>query len=274
LAQLTDDPDIAPGAQFTVDIGGGPQVVTINPGDTATDLVNNINTATGSTAARLNTLGQLVIDNTADITIADVSLGGAGLAALGLGAGVTTAQNPSFQVAAGNNSPVTINIDPADTQVQLLADLNAIPGITASLDSSGFLQITPTEGGDITLINGLGNPIAALGLSTQQVAHAAFRQSGVGPDTAVNTELLNLSSIEEFSRGMITLQGEKHATAELRASTEQTFTNTLERRLLDEVAVDIDQEVARLIELQNAYQAAARMISASEELFDALLAAI
>lgn len=271
LGVLDTDPDITAGAQFTIDAGGGPQVITINAGDTALDLVNNINAAVGAGTARLNTLGQLILEGTADITIADVSLGAAGIAALGHSFGTTAAQDPSFSVAAGNNPPVTITIAPGDTSVQLLAQLNAVPGITASLDGSGFLQIQPSEGGDIALNNILGTPLGALGLSLSNVAHTAFRQTGLGADGSISTEVLNLPTIEDYARGMITFQGEEHNAAKNRAESETTFTNTLERRILDESAVDLDQEVARLIELQTSYQAAARMISASEELFNELL---
>ena len=38
-----------------------------------------------------------------------------------------------------------------------------------------------------------------------------------------------------------------------------------------EYGVDIDEEMARLIELQNAYAASARVISIAQELIDALM---
>ena len=42
----------------------------------------------------------------------------------------------------------------------------------------------------------------------------------------------------------------------------------------DDSGVDLDQEIAELIRVQTAYTAAARMITATEELFDTLFAAI
>src|SRR5690606_20672819 len=82
LGILDSHPDIPPGAQFTIDVGGGPALITINAGDTATDLVNNINAALPGTA-RLNSLGQIVLEAGADITVTAASLTAAGLAALG-----------------------------------------------------------------------------------------------------------------------------------------------------------------------------------------------
>ncbi|QKK05945.1 MAG: flagellar hook-associated protein FlgK [Pseudomonadota bacterium] len=270
LGILDSHPDIAPGAQFTIDVGGGPALITINAGDTATDLVNNINAALPGTA-RLNSLGQIVLEAGADITVTAASLTAAGLAALGLTAGVTPAQDPSFTISAGLNSPVTIFISPTDTQANLLADLNAVPGVTASLGPGGVLLITPDDGGDIALTNGLGDPLVALGVSVVGTPHTAFREDNLGPNADIATQLVGFTSLVQFAQGLVSQHGETYRNTQKAQESEQLFYDTLENRFLNESGVDLDQELARLIELQTAYSAAARAISVSEELFNTLL---
>lgn len=273
IAQFTaleDDPNITAGNQFTIDTGSGPQLITINAADTATDLVNNINLALPGTA-RLNGLGQLVLENTADITIADISMGAAGLSALGLSTGTTTATDPSFTIQSGINNPVTIPIAPGDTSVELLAALNAVPNISASLGGSGELIINATQGGDITFADGQGNPIQALGVTVTGIPHTAFRQDNLGPNAATSTELINYTGLVKYAQGMIALQGEVHNDTQVKLENEKIFFNTLETRFSNDSGVDIDQEVAKLIHLQTAYSANARAISISEQLFNTLL---
>lgn len=271
---LDSHPDIAAGSQFSIQVGAGPvNVITINAGDTATDLVNNINAIAGPGTARLNTLGGLVIEGAGDIAVADVSLGAAGIAALGHSFGVTPAQNPSFTLQLGSENPVTVSIAPGDTAATLLATLNAIPNVTAALNGSNGLQITPAAG-DITLIDVLGGPLAAMGVTVSGVAHEPFRQANLGPDGSVSTDLLATPTLEQFGREMISLQSEHHSDAKRRAENETVFFNTLEQRFQNDSGVDLDQEVAELIRLQTAYTAAARMITTSEEMFNTLLNSI
>ncbi len=273
LTTLDSDPNITAGSQFTIDIGTGAQTITINAGDTATDLVNNINAALPNTA-RLNGLGQIVLEANANITVADISLGAAGISALGLNFGVTTAQSPSFTVQAGINNPVTITIDPTDTAANLLAALNAVPDITASLGASGELIISPQNGGDITLTNSFGNPISDLGLTIQGIAHTAFRENNLGTNANISTSLTSFTDIVGYGQAMVSYQSEEHATTKVKMDSEIIFFNSMEQRFLNESGVDLDQEVANLIQLQTAYSAAARAITVSENMFQTLLDSI
>lgn len=259
-------------ADFNIAIGGGaPVLITVNAADTAAALVANINAALGSSVASLNSLGQLAFSAAADITLTDSTIGAGGFAALGHNFGVFTAPLASFQVQVGTRTPVTVSIALADTSVQLLTALNAIPGLTASLDGGGRLVLTPTDGGDIKVTDGNGTPLAAMGISVTNVAHTSFRQNNLGADGTMSTELLANSSIEEFSRGMITLQGEDNALNRSNLDRETAFQKTLEQRVSNESGVNIDQELSDLIRIQTAYTAAAKMISATERLFDDLM---
>jgi len=263
-------PNITPPASFTLTVGGVPSNITINPGDTPADLVNSINAAFPGTAS-INSLGQLSLNATSDITIADNGIGAAGIADLGLTFNTFTATNPSFTVQVGSQSPVTITINPTDTSVELLAALNAVPGLTASLGGGGELLLTPDEGGSLTLTNTNGTPLNNLGMSLSNVGPVAFRQNNLGPSGTLSTGLPNTAGITDFSQRMISAQSADYTVAETQATQEANYLSTLEARNSSTSGVDIDQEIAELIRLQTAYTAAARMISATEELFDQLL---
>ena len=278
LTDYTPDLDAAPNitapANFTIDAGGGAINIAINPGDTATDLVNSINAAVGPGTASLSSSGLLVLTASADITLADVDIGGAGMADLGFAFGTYAASDPSFTVQVGSQSPVTVTVDAADTAATLLATLNAIPNLSAALGVGGELVLTPTHGGDITLSDVTGTALALMGVTVTNIAHTPFRQSNLGPDGSLSSGLATTGSIEDFARAAITKQAQDAATAQDTATKEEGFLQTLDQRFASESGVDLDEEVAELVRVQTAYAAAARMISASEKMLDELLNAI
>lgn len=258
---------------FQLSIGGVPSIITVNPGDTAADLVNTINAAVGSPVASLTGNGQLVIDATGDIDFTNINIGAAGIADLGFSFGTTAAQDPSFTVQVGIQSPFTITVAPGDTAATMLASLNAIPGLTASLGGGGELILTPDEGGDINLANVVGMPIADLGLTVSSIAHTAFRQNNLGPNGSLSTGILGTATLEEFSRNLVTVQAEDAALNKEKMEKETAFLTTLQQRHADQSGVDMDQELSELIRVQTAYTAAARAVSVTERMLDELMQA-
>ncbi|MGE3624720.1 MAG: flagellar basal body rod C-terminal domain-containing protein, partial [Bdellovibrionales bacterium] len=274
LNSYTPDLDAAPNinapASFVLDIGGTPYNINIAPGDTAATLVSTINAAVGSTVASLDGTGRLVLDASSAITISDNTIGAAGIADLGLSFGTFPASNPSLTVQVGTQSPVTIQIGPGDTSATLLAALNAIPGLSATL-TGGALQIEPTRGGSISIQNTIGTPVTALGMATTNVAHEAFRTGNMGPNADITSALAGTNTLEGYGRSFISAQAEEHSRAKDVQAREEGFFNTLETRYADQSGVNIDEEIAELVRIQSAYTAAARVITAAEELMDELL---
>lgn len=262
---------IAVGGTFTIAAGGPPQTITIAAGETAASLVTKINTALGSTVASLNGIGQLTLDAPANIVLGNGTLGATGLGALGLTAGTYNAQNPSFNLQIGTRSPIAITIGPADTAATLLAQINAIAGVTASLTPGGELLIEPTEGGDIKLTNTVGTPLAALGISISNIAHVPFRQSGVGPDGTLSTGLLANATLEDYARSIMQGISEDSATAQSGANKEKAYLDLLDKRHKDQSGVNIDEEMSNMLRIQSNYTAAAKALKTSEELLDTLL---
>lgn len=62
------------------------------------------------------------------------------------------------------NVATNVTIVTNQTPAQLVALLNAVPGIKASLNGSNFLVVTTTDGGDIVLVDGTSTPLASSNL--------------------------------------------------------------------------------------------------------------
>ena len=67
------------------------------------------------------------------------------------------------------------------------------------------------------------------------------------------------------------IQGDVVASAITAEQTQALTLEALDQRMAEEYGVDVDEEMARLMELQNAYAANARVISIVQELLDTLM---
>lgn len=164
-----DDPDIGTGPyDIEIDL----RAVVASGVNAAQDLVNHITadpdfasavTDFGATVT-VGSNGQLEINSQGNIEIANSALepiSEQGLAFVGFQIGTSEAEDPYFDVQVGNQDPVRIVIEPADTEVELLAKLNAITGLAAEIGADGFLVLRPGNsftnpdfGGDLSVIGG------------------------------------------------------------------------------------------------------------------------
>lgn len=276
MGVLSTDPDINPGDSFTLQVGGNPpQNIVIGAADDITALLATINGAMNpDLTATQGPDGQILFQATGDITISTNTISAAGLSALGFTAGTTTAQNPSFSVELSTGGVTEITIAPGDTAATLLAALNAIPELTASLGPGNILQLEPTYGGELRLVNVNGTPLTAMGMSYSQTAHVAMQSTGLGASGTLSTGITSTDFIAEYGRRMISAQAADYQDASRSYDLEGDYRGVLEQQLNNQFGVDIDQEMAALIEIQTNYSAAARVVQASRELFDELLNAI
>jgi len=161
-ALVTDDPF----ATFTAKADG--PIPLVQKGDifalnlTAPDTNTGRSTATVKALAEVT--GDVDIDGSTDLpTDTDVTA------------------NDTFTIQTTNpaNSAVTITFVASYDTVTLVADLNAVDGILATVDStSGFLTIQATDGYDLTITEGTGTPFndlfgVAAGTFTEVVAASA-----------------------------------------------------------------------------------------------------
>jgi len=119
------------------------------------------------------------------------------------------------------------------------------------------------------------SPLTAAGDGTRptflynQLNSAIFEfapQSGVG-----TVESPYSGSLPSFLRQMMSQQGEAATNAENLQQGQDVVVQSLQQRFNDSASVNIDQEMAHLLTLQNAYAANARVLSAVREMLDALL---
>jgi flagellar hook-associated protein 1 FlgK len=279
LSAVAPDLSTLPGAtlpgDFDITLGVLPtQTITVLATDTAASLVNKVNVAFGFNVASINGNGQMAFNYNGPITLADNTIGAPTMAALGFNFAVTPPPNPSFTVQVGTRAAVTISINPADTSVELLAALNAVPGLTAALDGFGNLVMTPTDGGDLHVVDGAGGPLAAMGVAVANVSQTSFRQFHMGPDGTLSTGLLANSTLQDYISSSLADQSEAANINKNHAEQEVSFLNTLEARNSNVSGVNIDQEMSELIKIQSAYAAAAKMIAASQKIFEDLLATV
>ena len=113
--------------------------------------------------------------------------------------------------------------------------------------------------GDADRANYLGDQLENMQFAMAQKSsdqHAAFRISGNVSDLIAQT---------------INYQGNSAASAISDAESQELTLETLTQRMDSEYGVDVDEEMARLMELQNAFAANGRVISVVQELLDQLL---
>ncbi|MBU1176568.1 MAG: flagellar hook-associated protein FlgK [Alphaproteobacteria bacterium] len=77
--------------------------------------------------------------------------------------------------------------------------------------------------------------------------------------------------LQSLVQQVINYQGDMIANAKSALDTQQIALDAVELRMDAEYGVSIDEEMARLMELQNAYAASARVVSIAQELIDALM---
>ena len=78
-------------------------------------------------------------------------------------------------------------------------------------------------------------------------------------------------NVQSLVSQVINFQGNRISTAKAALDTQQIALDAVDSRREDSYGVNIDEEMARLMELQNTYAASARVVSVAQELIDALM---
>jgi flagellar hook-associated protein 1 FlgK len=92
--------------------------------------------------------------------------------------------------------------------------------------------------------------------------------------TTLTTGLTSLGSLDVYAREIVAYQTGERGQVSASLAGETTFRDTLSNRISDRSGVNLDQEVTLLIQLQQTYGANARVISATQTMFDQLLNAV
>lgn len=202
------------------------------------------------------------------------------------------------------------NLSSYATVGDLITDLNTLPGMSASLNASGQLTLAATtgtngvavSGGTIGTKNfsgyfGLNDLMIGNGASDLQVNSTLTASPSRFPVGQMNTAaILNVgdkavaagSSVQaqamadamrsaDFSAAagdIVANVATQLTSAKNRASSSETALNTLVDSFSSQYGVNVDEETARISQLQNSYSASAQVLNAVKSMFDDLLNAV
>ena len=220
-----------------------------------------------------------------------------------------TPVNGSFQVKVTNSltgltetTDVAIDLDGLGTDTtlnDLVAALDAIDNISASLDSRGHLQISADAPSVSFAFSGdTSGTLAALGINTffsgtdahdigindvlrREPRLFAAASGGIAEDAHNAERLADFLNRPLASHDGLTLAqvydqmvvDVTQGSAATQATTEgfRTFQQTLEGQALAITGVNLDEEAVRMIGYQKTYQASAKIIATANEMLETLL---
>jgi flagellar hook-associated protein 1 FlgK len=159
------------------------------------------------------------------------------------------------------NSPYTGSIRADGSQMIGLAGRIAVNSSLLADPSKLVVYQTspPTVSGDPTRPNFIYDQLNGATLTFSP-------QSGIGSAAAPFS-----GSIESFLRQVISQQGQAAQAADNLKQGQDVVFNSLQQRFNDGAGVNMDQEMANLLNLQNSYAANARVLSAVKDMIDTLL---
>ncbi len=178
----------------------------------------------------------------------------------------------------------------------LVASLNGVTNLNASITPNGQLRLTTDAGFDVSFKDDSSGIIAVLGVNTYfqgtDATDIAIRSDiqadplklSVGLDGGTNETALAIAGLRDRSLGSLggdTLgnswlktverQAVQGAAAETRQEAASTVRSSLEAQYAGVSGVSLDEESINLINYQQSYQGAARFISVVNELMQVLL---
>lgn len=292
---------VTPGAQIDLDIGGmlAGNTIELTYTDTATNTQHRVtvvrvddpaalplkNTSTSdpndtvlgvdfsggmaSVVAQLNSLlgsTSLQFSNPAGNTLRIMDDGGANRVDINAAsANVTvtslTSGGPELPFFVDGTAPYTGAITSLGPQSLGLAGRIAVnPGLLADPSRLIVFQTSPlTPSGDATRPNFIYQQLTGTTL-------AFSPRAGVGTTAAPFS-----GSLPSYIRQMLSQQGDAAQNAASLKSGQELVVNALQQRANDESGVNVDAEMAKLVSLQNAYAANARVMTTIRDLFDLLM---
>jgi flagellar hook-associated protein 1 FlgK len=106
------------------------------------------------------------------------------------------------------------------------------------------------------------------------VPHPGFAASALGPNGRLLARVVSQGSLAAQAGQVVVVQSAERADATRAREAQATLLAGLEARFSAQSGVDVDREMAAMVVLQNAYAANARVISAVQQMFDSLFAAV
>ncbi|WP_420566476.1 flagellar hook-associated protein FlgK [Thalassobaculum sp.] len=168
----------------------------------------------------------------------------------------------------------TINVGGNTANIDLFVDAgNAIPG--GDQGFSAQIQVNPTVTATPSILrDGNGGTFTASGVSDNSLALAVIDMFDNAQAFVAVNGLNGTATIEEFAAELVSYQANQKADYESQLGFQNQVRNLLEERLRDESGVNVDEELASLIQLESAFAASARVLSSVQDALDELLGVI
>ncbi|MGX9966887.1 flagellar hook-associated protein FlgK [Roseomonas sp. F4] len=106
------------------------------------------------------------------------------------------------------------------------------------------------------------------------VAQPGFATGGLGPDGTLSSPLSGLTTLTQYGAALVAEQTGLRAAASGAAERAGSLQQMLSERMAERSGVDVDAEVAAMVQLQTAYGVNARVISTIQAMWDALFASV
>jgi flagellar hook-associated protein 1 FlgK len=194
------------------------------------------------------------------------------------------APNRSDVLAASVTTTMS-SLTSGNAQLPLFTDNGGL--FTGALTASGSQQ-TGLAGRISVNLGLLGDPSRTVVFSTSPLTPAGDTtrsdfvltqlQSGTyrySPQTGIGTTGSPFTgTLTNFAKQFISQQGEAATAAKQLADGQSVVLNTLQKKVTDASGVNIDDEMAHLLALQNAYSANARVMSSIKQMYDTLIQAM
>ncbi|PCJ56881.1 MAG: flagellar hook-associated protein FlgK [Candidatus Hydrogenedentota bacterium] len=264
----------------------------------ASTIIQQINLVQTQASGLVNLSGTITASN--GVTDPSIALNTAGLP-LNITAG-------SFEISIFDNtgtptaaSPATIAVGAGATLNDIIAAINAVPDLSASVNPDGFLSITVGAGFTMGFGNDSSGALASLGVNglftgsdartmgvnqtivdDPQLLASRFDSDplSTGDNTAAlamlevqNTSFLlnGTANINDFYESLVVQIGVDTRTNAETLQVEQTFVNSFNERRQQNSGVSLDEEVTFMIQYQRAFEASARVISVADRMLESLM---
>ncbi len=115
----------------------------------------------------------------------------------------------------------------------------------------------------------------ALGAQAQTgVTQPAMQTSGLGPTGTLNASFGAGATLDDYSSALTASQAGDGAAAASNTTDAEAVQTTLGSKITGETGVDMDTELSHMVELQNAYGANAKIISAAQSMLAQIMSAV
>ena len=105
------------------------------------------------------------------------------------------------------------------------------------------------------------------------VTMVSFRESLLGPGADININITGSNTLIDFAQKIISRQSLDLLLVQNQQKDQESLQTVLEEQFMNDSGVNLDEEMANLIVYQTSYAAAARVVSAVDQLFKELMQA-